>query len=57
MILTVMKKKQKLTGINYYKKDLAQYSLPAEIVFKESFPKTLVGKVTYTELIKEEEDE
>jgi long-chain acyl-CoA synthetase len=43
--------------MNYCKKDLAQYSLPAEIEFKKSLPKTLVGKVAYTELIEEDEDE
>ena len=43
--------------MNYCKKDLAQYSLPAEIEFKKSLPKTLVGKVAYTELIEENEDE
>ena len=42
---------------NYCKKDLAQYSLPAQIEFKKSLPKTLVGKVAYTELIEEDEDE
>ena len=43
--------------MNYCKKDLAQYSLPAQIEFKKSLPKTLVGKVAYTELIEEDEDE
>ncbi len=43
--------------MNYCKKDLAQYSLPAQIEFKKRLPKTLVGKVAYTELIEEDEDE
>ena len=43
--------------MNNCKKNLAQYSLPAEIEFKEHLPKTLVGKVAYTQLIQEEEHE
>lgn len=43
--------------MKYCMKDLAKYSLPAEIEFRKSFPKTLVGKVAYTELIEENEDE
>lgn len=34
-------------------KNLALYSIPAEIIFKEELPKTLVGKVAYQELTKE----
>ena len=34
--------------------NLAKYSLPAEYEFRDSFPKTLVGKVAYTKLEKEE---
>lgn len=34
-------------------KNLARYSLPAVYEFRESFPKTLVGKVAYRELEKE----
>lgn len=41
----------------YCMKDLAKYSLLAEIKFKKSLSKTLVGKVAYTKLIEEEEDE
>ena len=37
-------------------KELAKYSLPSEIEFRESLPKTLVGKVAYTQLIKEEQE-
>lgn len=33
-------------------RNLAKYSLPSEIEFKESLPKTLVGKVAYRELEK-----
>lgn len=39
--------------MNHCKKDLAKYSLPADIEFRKSLPKTLVGKVAYTELQKE----
>ena len=34
-------------------KNLARYSLPAVYEFRESLPKTLVGKVAYRELEKE----
>lgn len=37
-------------------KELAKFSLPSEIEFRSSLPKTLVGKVAYTELIKEEKE-
>ena len=40
--------------MEYCRKNLAKYSLPSEIEFRKSFPKTLVGKVAYTELVKEE---
>ena len=43
--------------MNYCKKDLAKYSLPAEIEFKNNLPKTLVGKVAYTKLTEEDENE
>lgn len=36
--------------------NLARYSLPAEYEFRESLPKTLVGKVAYTKLEKEHID-
>lgn len=39
--------------MEHCKKDLAEYSLPAEIEFRESLPKTLVGKVAYTQLMEE----
>lgn len=35
-------------------KNLAKYSLPYEYEFREELPKTLVGKIAYNELIKEE---
>ena len=38
----------------YCKKHIAKYALPSEIVFRESLPTTLVGKVAYTQLEKEE---
>ena len=34
--------------------NLAKYSLPAEYEFRDSFPKTLVGKVAYRQLEEEE---
>ena len=39
----------------YCEKNLAKYMLPKEYVFKESLPKTLIGKVNYRELEKENE--
>ena len=35
------------------KKSVAAYAIPKEIVFVNSFPKTLVGKIAYNELIAE----
>lgn len=35
-------------------KNLARYSLPYEYVFRDSLPKTLVGKVAYRKLMEEE---
>ena len=37
----------------YCKKNLAQYMLPKEYVFRKSLPKTIIGKVDYKELEKE----
>ena len=36
------------------RKNIASYAIPYEISFVESFPKTLVGKIAYNELIAEE---
>jgi long-chain acyl-CoA synthetase len=36
------------------RKNLAKYEMPAKFVFKKSLPKTLVGKVNYRELEREE---
>ena len=36
-------------------KKLAKYSWPYEYEFRDELPRTLVGKVAYNELIKEEE--
>lgn len=36
------------------KRNIAAYALPKEIKFVDSFPKTLVGKIAYNELIAEE---
>ena len=43
--------------IEHCKKDLAKYSLPYGIEFRKSLPKTLVGKIAYTELIGENDCE
>ena len=37
----------------YCEKNLAKYMLPKEYVFRESLPKTMIGKVDYRELEKE----
>ena len=38
---------------DYCEKNLAKYMLPKEYVFRESLPKTMIGKVDYRELEKE----
>lgn len=35
-------------------KNLAKYSLPYEIEFRKEFPRTLVGKIAYMQLMEEE---
>ncbi len=40
--------------LSYCKKNIAKYSMPYDIVFKEDMPKTLVGKVAYRVLEEEE---
>ena len=40
----------------YCEKNLAKYMLPKEYEFRESLPKTMIGKVNYRELEKENED-
>ena len=37
----------------YCKKNLAAYMVPKEFEFRESLPKTMIGKVNYRELEKE----
>ena len=37
-------------------KSIAKYALPREYEFRDSLPKTLVGKIAYRELEKEEEE-
>ncbi len=44
------------TLMAYCRKNIARYALPYEIEFRDSLPKTLVGKVAYRELEKEELD-
>ena len=39
----------------YCEKNLAFYMIPKEFVFRESLPKTMIGKVNYRELEKEEQ--
>ena len=38
------------------KKNIAKYAMPYEIEVRESLPKTLVGKIAYTVLEKEEQE-
>ncbi len=40
----------------YCKKNIAKYAMPYDIEFRSSLPKTLVGKVNYRELEKEQAD-
>ena len=42
--------------MEHLKKHVAKYALPKEIEFRDALPKTLVGKVAYTVLEKEEEE-
>lgn len=46
---------EKLKIRKYLEKNLSKYMLPKEIVFRESLPKTMIGKVNYRELEKENE--
>ncbi|MDD4688702.1 MAG: hypothetical protein PHE51_03020, partial [Eubacteriales bacterium] len=41
--------------ISYLEKNVAKYAMPRELEFRDEMPKTLVGKVAYTVLEKEEE--
>lgn len=41
--------------LEHCKKHIAKYALPSEIEFRATLPTTLVGKVAYTVLEKEEE--
>ena len=45
-------RKQELLA--YCRKDIAKYAMPYDIEFRETLPKTLVGKVAYRELEEEE---
>lgn len=42
--------------LNYCKKNMAKYAIPYDIEFRETLPKTLVGKVAYRVLEQEETD-
>ena len=41
----------------YCEKELSKYMIPKEFVFRDSLPKTLVGKVDFKVLEKESEEE
>jgi len=47
--------KTKQSLMEHCKRHIAKYALPSEIEFRDSLPTTLVGKVAYTVLEKEEE--
>ena len=40
--------------MDYAAKHIAKYAMPKELEFRESLPKTLVGKVAYRQLEEEE---
>ena len=40
--------------LTYLEKSIAKYAMPKELEFRDEMPKTLVGKVAYTVLEKEE---
>ena len=40
--------------LEYCKKNIAKYAMPYDVEFRSELPKTLVGKVAYTVLEKEE---
>ena len=46
---------EKLRGelMEMLRKDIADYALPREIRFMSELPKTLVGKIAYSELMRE----
>ena len=46
----------KASILEHLKKRVAKYALPREIEFRDALPKTLVGKVAYTVLEKEEQE-
>lgn len=46
--------KLKTEILNYCRKHVAKYALPCDIEFRDELPKTLVGKIAYTVLEKEE---
>ena len=47
-------KELKIDILNYCRKNIAKYAIPYDIEFRNELPKTLVGKVAYTVLEKEE---
>ena len=47
-------KELKTDILNYCRKNIAKYAIPYDIEFRDELPKTLVGKVAYTVLEKEE---
>ena len=44
----------KASILAHCKKNIAQYSMPREIEYRTDLPRTLVGKVSFTELEREE---
>ena len=44
----------KISILEHLKKRVAKYAMPSEIEFRDALPKTLVGKVAYTVLEREE---
>ncbi len=42
--------------LNHCREHIAKYAMPSEIEFRDDLPKTLVGKIAYTVLEKEEEE-
>ena len=46
--------KQKILA--YLRERVAKYAMPYDVEFREQLPKTLVGKIAYTVLEKEEEE-
>jgi len=46
----------KTSIIEHCKKNIAKYAMPSEFEYRKELPRTLVGKVAYLELEKEEQE-